>query len=76
MKINWLRVQNFRSVLDSGVCYLDSAITVLAGKNESGKTNILRALECFGNNKYTDVDNMQDIQNPDSPKVTVSFEVS
>ncbi len=38
------RIERFRSLVDTGKCFTASDITVLAGKNESGKTNILRAL--------------------------------
>lgn len=36
--------------MDSGDCYLTDTITILAGKNESGKTSILEALEDFDTN--------------------------
>jgi hypothetical protein len=39
------RAYGFRSMEDSGLCYVAADITVLAGKNESGKTNVLKALE-------------------------------
>jgi len=45
------RIKNYKSIKDSGVCYLDNFITVLAGKNEAGKTAILEALEDFTANK-------------------------
>lgn len=44
MRLKWFRVRNYKSVTDSGKCYLASDITILAGKNEAGKTNILEAL--------------------------------
>lgn len=72
MKINWFRIQNFRSIVDSGKCYLDSGITVLAGKNESGKSNILRALECFGIEDFKG-NSPQDKEEVVNPSVTVSF---
>ncbi|MDD2321538.1 MAG: AAA family ATPase [Geobacteraceae bacterium] len=75
MKINWFRIENFRSIIDSGVCYLDSGITLLAGKNESGKSNILRALECFGVNDFNG-NCPQDIQDDVYPEVTISFTFS
>ena len=34
MRINWFKIENFRSIIDSGICYLDSGITVLAGKTD------------------------------------------
>jgi len=47
MKIVKFRIKNYKSIIDSGDCYLDNNITILAGKNESGKTAILEALEDF-----------------------------
>lgn len=40
-----MRVRNFRSYKDSGEVRLDEKITTMIGKNESGKTNFLKALE-------------------------------
>lgn len=52
MEIESFRIKNYRSIKDSGECRLSSDnITILAGKNESGKTSILEALEDFSNNK-------------------------
>jgi predicted ATP-dependent endonuclease of OLD family len=44
MKLVRAQVQNFRSVEDSGVFTVDGEITCLVGKNESGKTSLLTAL--------------------------------
>lgn len=76
MRIIKFRIKNYRAIQDSGDCYLASAVTVLAGKNESGKTSILEALEDF------DVDRpIRDIARPldddDAlPEVTITFELS
>jgi predicted ATP-dependent endonuclease of OLD family len=43
MKLKWFRVQEFQSVRDSGPVTLDDIIC-LVGKNESGKTALLKAL--------------------------------
>ena len=48
MRIKKVRIRNFRSIIDSGEISLDDKITVLLGKNEQGKTNLLKALESFG----------------------------
>lgn len=40
-------VENFRSVKNSGEIDLDPYITVIIGKNDSGKTNLLKAIESF-----------------------------
>jgi predicted ATP-dependent endonuclease of OLD family len=47
MRLLKFRVQNYKSIRDSGDCWLASDLTVLAGKNESGKTAILEALRDF-----------------------------
>lgn len=47
MKIIKFRIKNYKSIKDSGECYLDDRITILAGRNESGKTSIVEALEDF-----------------------------
>lgn len=46
MRISAFRVTNYRSIIDSS--WIDLAdLTVLIGKNESGKTSLLRALHKF-----------------------------
>jgi len=40
-------IRNYKSIGDSGPCWLASDITILAGKNESGKTNVFEALRDF-----------------------------
>lgn len=50
----WLknfRIRNYKSLQDSSLCWLASDITILAGKNESGKTAILEALRDFDRRK-------------------------
>ncbi|MHB0991707.1 MAG: AAA family ATPase [Burkholderiales bacterium] len=44
MRLESFRVQNYRSIKDSGEI-LVSRITALLGRNESGKSNLLRALQ-------------------------------
>jgi AAA ATPase domain len=46
MKIKGFQVLNYRCVMDSGWVEIDQ-LTVLVGKNESGKTSLLRALHKF-----------------------------
>lgn len=47
MEVEKFRIRNYKSIIDSGDCYLGKKITILAGKNESGKTTILEALYAF-----------------------------
>ena len=46
MKLTAFCVQNYRSILDSGWVDVDD-IAVIVGKNESGKTSLLKALWKF-----------------------------
>ena len=46
MKLKRFRVQMYKCVLDSGWIEM-SNLTVLVGKNEAGKTSLLRALHKF-----------------------------
>lgn len=47
MRLQSFRVGPYKNVLDTGEVNVESDITVLVGKNESGKTNLLRALEAI-----------------------------
>jgi len=73
MKLKKFRIKNFKSITDSGDCYLTDTITILAGKNESGKTSILEALEDFD----TDVkirDTAKPIKSPEAiPEISITF---
>ena len=46
-------VQNYKSIVDSGEIDIDTRLTIVIGKNEQGKSNLLRALESFNDDyKY------------------------
>ncbi len=47
MRLQRVRVENYRSIVDSGVVNIEDVVTVLIGKNEQGKTNFLKALASF-----------------------------
>ena len=44
MRLQSFRVANYKSIEGSGACYLSDRITILAGKNEAGKSSLLEAL--------------------------------
>lgn len=53
MKIAKVRVQNYKSIVDSGEVDIDPKLTILIGKNEQGKSNFLKALKsCNVDYKY------------------------
>lgn len=53
MKLYSFQIKNFKSIVDSGECFIDEKTTVLAGQNESGKSNILSALTKINDEKPT-----------------------
>ncbi|TGL23064.1 OLD family endonuclease [Leptospira yanagawae] len=53
MKLLKARVQNFRSIIDSGDFDIETLKTIMVGPNEAGKTVLLKALQQL--NKPTDV---------------------
>lgn len=68
------QVKNYRSIKDLGVCYLADGITVLAGKNESGKTSLLQALEDFDTEKTIRKDAVPISSKENNPEIFVTFE--
>lgn len=72
MKLTKFRIKNYKSIVDSGDCYFSEKLTILAGKNESGKTSILEALEDFHQDK-TIRDEAKPIDGDGVPEISVSF---
>jgi len=72
MKIIKFRIKNYKSIVDSGDCYLSEKLTILAGKNESGKTSILEALEDFHQDKEIR-EEARPIKGDGIPEVSISF---
>jgi predicted ATP-dependent endonuclease of OLD family len=73
VKLNSFRIQNYRSIIDSGWKNLaPDNITILIGQNESGKTTVLEALESFYKGSIID-----DILRSDQtlPVVSCSFSI-
>jgi putative ATP-dependent endonuclease of OLD family len=46
MRLSMLRIQNFRSICDTGEIRVEP-LQALVGENNCGKSNCLRALQCF-----------------------------
>lgn len=74
MKLSWFEIKNFKSIKESGRCHLASDVTVLAGKNESGKTSILEALTRLKNDFTNDDLPLTDKES--IPTVIAEFELS
>lgn len=60
MKLVKARVQNYRSIKDTGEFTVEELKTILVGPNEAGKTVILQALQQL--NKPVGVDNLNDLR--------------
>lgn len=75
MKLVSFRVKHFKSIDDSNECSLASDVTVLAGKNEAGKTNLLQALDRFNQDKsFSQADYPLEIKG--EPEVTLTFKIT
>lgn len=76
MKLDSFRIKNFRSIKDSGDCYLNPNITILAGKNESGKTNVLEGLEKLNKNlKFEESDKPLHFKTDEPIQIEFHFEI-
>ena len=79
MKIKGFRIRNYKSIRDThdpsgaGYCELAKDITILAGKNEAGKTAILEALRDFGQDGPIPEDAIP-IDHDGKPEITVFFD--
>lgn len=76
VKLVKFRIKNYKSIKDTGDCYLANGITVLAGKNESGKTSILEALEDFDTDKKVRQEAVPIQDSSLKPLITLTFCIS
>ena len=74
MKLIKFQIQNYKSIRDSGWCYLASDITILAGQNESGKTAILEALRDFDKTAGIPQDSFP-VDSDKTPVIEMCFEI-
>lgn len=74
MLLKKVRIRNFRSISDT-TCNISKVITLLAGKNESGKSNILAALTSLNSGaRFTSDDNpIGSEDDPKNPEVEFHF---
>ena len=75
MKLIKFRIQHYKSITDSGWCWLASDVTTLAGKNESGKSAILEALRDFDIEGESIPDGARPIDDSGDPMLEMSFDV-
>ncbi|WP_152043497.1 ATP-dependent nuclease [Salinigranum salinum] len=80
VRISKIRIQNFRNIRDTGFIELEN-VTTLIGKNESGKTSTLEAINSFSEDyEYTERDLSNSTGEVESdvriPIITLQFELS
>ncbi|MCB9982272.1 MAG: AAA family ATPase [Rhodospirillales bacterium] len=77
MRLKKFQVQDFKSMKTFDPCWLANDITILAGKNESGKTAALEALSDFDFEKDQIREEAMPLENEDvSPKIQLWFEIT
>ena len=75
MKLLKFRIKNYKSIVDSGECYFSDRLTILAGKNESGKSSVLEALEDFQQDKTIRLE-AKPIDSELEPSISITFEMN
>jgi predicted ATP-dependent endonuclease of OLD family len=75
MQLVKFRIRDYKSIKDSGDCWLASDITILAGKNESGKSGILEALRDFDSSVKNISDSATPLDGNNEPVITLFFKV-
>ena len=76
MKLNKFRIQNYKSIVDTGICYLSQDLTIMAGMNESGKSSVLEAIRDFDTDRNIDSDAKRVKEDTGDPLVTLYFRLS
>lgn len=75
MKLTKFRIKNYKSIVDSGDCFPAEMVTILAGKNESGKSSILEALSDFNVNEKISEKAIRIEDDQTRPEIEVTFKV-
>lgn len=75
MKLIKFRIKNYKSIKNSGWCWLSSDLTILAGKNESGKSAILEALHDFDKKNTISTDAIPLTDDDSQPEIEMRFNV-
>ena len=75
MKIYDISIKNFRGI--KSLTKLKSGdINSFVGKNDSGKSSVLKALDAFFNDKFTHNDVFKGISEEEKTEITIRFESS
>lgn len=74
MKILNFCIKNYKSIVDSKICYLEKDLTIFAGKNESGKSTILEALYNFNINEKISDESISIINADTKPEIKLRIQ--
>jgi predicted ATP-dependent endonuclease of OLD family len=72
MKLSRVDIKNFRSIQDLTIDFTESQFKILVGKNESGKSNILKALSLLSKAIVPNIDDVREPL-PDEKSITESY---
>lgn len=76
MRLINFRIKNYKSIVDSLECSFSSDLTILIGKNESGKSATLEALRDFDRSIVRMADDVYPLDGrTDEPTVEVQFQI-
>lgn len=67
-----VRVENYRSIVNSGYVELNQEMTTLVGGNEAGKTNFLKAITLLGNSEEIPRSELCDYNSNDLEEESIS----
>lgn len=76
MLLKAFRIKNYKSFVDSGICSVQNGVTIFAGQNESGKSNILTALVKINEKSPVFAPEEYSFGEGESPEITYFFELS
>ena len=76
MLLKAFRIKNYKSFVDSGICSVQNGVTIFAGQNESGKSNILTALAKINEKSPVFAPEEYSFGEGESPEITYFFEIS
>ena len=80
MRIHFIELKNFRGIEQLKIEEIsDTGVTVIHGRNEAGKTTILKAIEALFNYKFSSkaagVKSLQTVNADVSPEAAMEFSV-
>lgn len=76
MLLKAFQIKNYKSFVDSGICSVQNGVTIFAGQNESGKSNILTALAKINEKSPVFAAEEYSFGEGESPEITYFFELS